>query len=654
MADIGLSGSSLGIASLAFQVGDSIMRLKSFWDSVKDAPEDIKHLIEEIETLSSVLSDFETTATDQPEPEIGNEARSKCIQFCRNAVGILDDVVKNIEVEVKKRRRVGSVKAVLKKAEIAKLRERLMTAQSILILSNNSYLVAVQRRNQQMHHDWAKSHQQQLHQLGVIVTQSTETIKSCSSSYKRDQGLILANESTSDASQSEALPSNALQQTPRTLHGNSNKISNFKVRLHTPKWLFGFSRAIEVYEARANGAWNFNVQIYNVVPDSAPVFKMIENDDIEGVQTLFRTRQASPFDRTVSGWTLLDEAAYHQHLRICQLLKNQGSDPNISHHSSALGVACLSVNAFDHSKRFHDIVDFFLPDIVLQDPFEDEASKYLWRIWPGNAHTFSNMLQIASPAYRLRSLEERVLFALSCRTDNPHMARLVRVILTGPELNEQVCSIKDHENGPWPNRTLLHLAVNNLGELLMSGHAEQGATIKELLYLITELITGGSGLHDNDSSGMTPMRAMFRAFCYQYHRRPADHQGLDTLSNITGKWNKPLGVWLKLLKATGVDLVRYGREEKEILQQKYNLREQSFERRVRESDSYGLRFFRLRLINFIYGPEPEDWKFWFAPAMTTYFMDFWDMVDHPERAMPGAWEDGYSFHDWSYYNRYDD
>jgi len=157
-----------------------------------------------------------------------------------------------------------------------------------------------------MHYDWVKSHQQQLHQLGVIVTQSTETIKSCSSSYKCDQRLILANESTSDTSQSEALPSNALQQTPRTLHGNSNKISNFKVRLHTPKWLFGISRAIEVYEARANGAWNFNVQIYNVVPGSAPVFKMIENDDVEGVQTLFRTRQASPFDRTMSGWTLLD------------------------------------------------------------------------------------------------------------------------------------------------------------------------------------------------------------------------------------------------------------------------------------------------------------------------------------------------------------
>ncbi len=40
-----------------------------------------------------------------------------------------------------KRKRVGSVKAVLKKGEIEKLRERLMTTQSMLMLANNMYLV---------------------------------------------------------------------------------------------------------------------------------------------------------------------------------------------------------------------------------------------------------------------------------------------------------------------------------------------------------------------------------------------------------------------------------------------------------------------------------------------------------------------------------
>jgi len=139
MAELGIAASGIGIASLALQVGDCIVRLKGFWDAVKDAPEEINHLIEEIETLSSVLSDFETS--EQPELNLGRESTSKCLQFCKKAVGILDSVVKDIEANIKKRKRVGSVKAVLKRDAIEKLRERLMTAQSMLMLSNNMYLL---------------------------------------------------------------------------------------------------------------------------------------------------------------------------------------------------------------------------------------------------------------------------------------------------------------------------------------------------------------------------------------------------------------------------------------------------------------------------------------------------------------------------------
>jgi hypothetical protein len=141
MADISMAGSGLGMASLALRVGDCVVRLKLFWDAVKDAPEEIKHLIDEIETLSLVLSDFETSESSEPEPTIGHEAMSKCFQFCKTAVGILETVAKQVEAEIKKRRRVGSVKAVLKKSEIEKLRERLMKAQSMLMLSNNLYLL---------------------------------------------------------------------------------------------------------------------------------------------------------------------------------------------------------------------------------------------------------------------------------------------------------------------------------------------------------------------------------------------------------------------------------------------------------------------------------------------------------------------------------
>jgi hypothetical protein len=86
-----------------------------------------------------VLSDFETS--QQPELNLGHESTSRCLQFCKKAVGILDSVVKDVEANIKRRKTLGSVKAVLKRDAIEKLKERLMSAQSMLMLSNNMYLV---------------------------------------------------------------------------------------------------------------------------------------------------------------------------------------------------------------------------------------------------------------------------------------------------------------------------------------------------------------------------------------------------------------------------------------------------------------------------------------------------------------------------------
>jgi hypothetical protein len=44
MAELGVVSSGLGIASLAIQVADSVMKLKSFIDSVREAPEEYPRL----------------------------------------------------------------------------------------------------------------------------------------------------------------------------------------------------------------------------------------------------------------------------------------------------------------------------------------------------------------------------------------------------------------------------------------------------------------------------------------------------------------------------------------------------------------------------------------------------------------------------------
>jgi hypothetical protein len=97
-----------------------------------------------------------------------------------------------------------------------------------------------------------------------------------------------------------------------------------------------------------------------------------------------------------------------------------------------------------------------------------------------------------------------------------------------------------------------------------------------------------------------------------------------------------------------VDLESYGREEKLLLRTEGVAREwRTFWRKRDLTYVDG----KLRLINFTYGPELDDWKFWLAPVMPNYFMDFWEMIGHPERAVPGAWEEEYYS---GYYYGYND
>jgi hypothetical protein len=164
----------------------------------------------------------------------------------------------------------------------------------------------LQKRNQQAHHDWARAHQQELQQLRIIVTHAKEDKLLDPSEQNASQPILTAFEVDPPTIEGRDPCTKELQKKSRKYCNNSARHVKLKARFRVPKWLFGVSRAIDVYETSAIMGWNYNIQIYNVLPDSAPIFKMVIYGDIEGVQHLFSTRQASPFVRDTYGYTLLD------------------------------------------------------------------------------------------------------------------------------------------------------------------------------------------------------------------------------------------------------------------------------------------------------------------------------------------------------------
>ena len=101
------------------------------------------------------------------------------------------------------------------------------------------------------------------------------------------------------------------------------------------------------------------------------------------------------------------------------------------------------------------------------------------------------------------------------------------------------------------------------------------------------------------------------------------------------KGEEALLTWLQTLQGFGIDLKRYGKTEHKLFYQ------ESSSWRNLELLMPGRRggVYLLRLIGLQVGPEPEDWKVWISEPSDKFAGDFWDMLEHPERTIPGAWDD---------------
>jgi hypothetical protein len=113
-----------------------------------------------------------------------------------------------------------------------------------------------------------------------------------------------------------------------------------------------------------------------------------------------------------------------------------------------------------------------------------------------------------------------------------------------------------------------------------------------------------------------------RSFGYRYIFRRPHRKGSEVLLT-----------WLQTLRGFGIDLERYGKSEHKLF-----YRKDSPGRDLRLCDVGG-DIYHLRLVGLQVGPAPEDWNVWLSEPSDEFARDFWDMLEHPERTIPGAWDD---------------
>lgn len=143
MAEIaGLVASGISIATLAVQIANSLAKLKSYWNDVIEAPEDITLLIEELDGLYDLLADIDKyqhrTSTTLKGPSI-----LRCQEHCRRAASQLKEITVDLSTDINTHHRLqkrwASAKVVFKKDKIKKYKSRLKSAIRLLSLSYQCY-----------------------------------------------------------------------------------------------------------------------------------------------------------------------------------------------------------------------------------------------------------------------------------------------------------------------------------------------------------------------------------------------------------------------------------------------------------------------------------------------------------------------------------
>lgn len=140
MEGLSTAASAIAVVSIVVQLAENVTKLCDFWNSIREAPEDIRAISTDLELLSSVLTQI-AVETQHVEPDTTLVA---ALHGCSVKVKILATLLHEIEPGFASTsshvRKWTALKAVLKHAQLIKFREALeRLKRTLLLVQQNQY-----------------------------------------------------------------------------------------------------------------------------------------------------------------------------------------------------------------------------------------------------------------------------------------------------------------------------------------------------------------------------------------------------------------------------------------------------------------------------------------------------------------------------------
>ncbi|KAF1353143.1 hypothetical protein BDV97DRAFT_108851 [Delphinella strobiligena] len=283
---LGTVASAAGLSGLTIQLLESGRKIESFYDDVKDPPEDLKHLQGRLNTLAVLLQTIRSSEnmmqllTRSPQFE-------QCMTSCQAASEEVKLFANRLESGMIKNKRWGAIKCVLKKDDLVKLDKRLERAISLLHLCCSLHGIELFQTILQ-----AVQSLQVLVQLPQAATLAVST-----PTPGRISSTLVSMSSSSWQDE------NDVEEIPRTFEDNrfrtASVIRKKKPRLHLP--FFFYNKIWEFQYRHSISGWDVKLTSRRIVPSGSDILTRAAKADLEGVKALLMTNQASIFDEDEYG-----------------------------------------------------------------------------------------------------------------------------------------------------------------------------------------------------------------------------------------------------------------------------------------------------------------------------------------------------------------
>jgi hypothetical protein len=312
---LGVVAGGAGLASLSIQLAENALKLKRLYHSMRNAPETLTEIADEIELMSLSLKQLERHRQNESH---GADLLDRCIENCRSHTTKITLLTEKISQKIDNASLTGRLYASMRERDLDKLLSDLARARSALHLAVDLYRRAEEERRWRMQETETVKRQDQMAMCLVALQALHENQAAMMRKYEplvqyprvqEIQEIDAGSGGGEDGDESENHDGQD-RRTSTYCRRNVADIPAFRLRVKLPA-LFS-SRVWEIARIDAEQGWDLCFRTYNMRPLDSLIFQCCKKGDLEGVKRLIWNREASLLDVTPAGRGLITVSIFDE------------------------------------------------------------------------------------------------------------------------------------------------------------------------------------------------------------------------------------------------------------------------------------------------------------------------------------------------------